>query len=210
MPKPALKALLRPQLATLKTAIADSRGAAAVGAASAGALAIGAAAIGRLAVKSAAVKRLEIDELVVRRLQVDAHGAVTRAAVDEWVAGYERAWRTAGTAPLAALFTPEATYSPGPYEPTVRGLAAIGDFWEHGRESADEVFSLRAETVAVDGRAAVVRTEVAYEIPAQREYRNLWLLRFADDGRVEAFEEWPFHPERRVTATPSDRTAPKD
>jgi len=200
MTKPGLKELLRPQLATLKTAIAESRGAAAVGAASAGALAIGAAAIGRLAVKSAAVKRLEIDELVVRRLQVDARGAVTRAAVEEWVAGYEQAWRTAGTARLAALFTAEATYSPGPYEPTLRGLAAIGEFWEAGRESADEVFTLRAEPVALDDRTAVVRTEVSYEIPARREYRNLWLLRFADDGRVEAFEEWPFHPERRVSA----------
>lgn len=198
--RPDLVSMLRPQLGTFKTAIAESRGAAAVGAASAGALAIGAAAIGRLAVKNGAIRRLEIDELVVRRLQVDARGVVTRDAVAAWVDGYERAWRSAGTAQLAALFTAEATYSPGPYEPTVRGLTAIGEFWEATREGAEEVFTLRSEPLAIDGATALVRTEVSYEIPARSEYRNLWLIRFADDGRAAAFEEWPFHPGQPISA----------
>jgi hypothetical protein len=124
----------------------------------------------------------------------------TRAQVIDWVDGYERAWRTAGTAPLAALFTAAATYSPGPYEPTVHGLAAIGDFWEATRDGADEAFTLRAEPIAVDTATAVVRTEVVYPSPERQEYRNLWVLSFAADGRVAAFEEWPFHPGQPITA----------
>jgi len=38
-----------------------------------------------------------------------------RAEVTAWVAGYERAWRTPGTDALDGLFTPDATYSQGPY-----------------------------------------------------------------------------------------------
>ena len=28
-------------------------------------------------------------------------------------------------------------------------------------------------------------------------WRDLWVLRFGDDGRVAEFEEWPFAPEQR-------------
>jgi len=33
-----------------------------------------------------------------------------------------------------------------------------------------------------------------------QEYRDLWLLRFAADGRVEHFEEWVYWPDRPSTA----------
>jgi hypothetical protein len=207
MARPELISLLRPRVTATRATLADARGAsavgtlragaAAVGASAVGAFAVGAAAVGRLAIKRAAVKRLEIDELVVRRLQVDARGGVTRERVADWVAGYERAWRTPGTDALLQLFTPKATYSPGPFAPTLRGLPAIAEFWEAGRESADDAFTLTIEPVAVDDATAVVQTEVDYVgIPESRQYRNLWVLAFAPDGRVQAFEEWPFRPER--------------
>ncbi len=136
----------------------------------------------------------------MRRLQVDARGAVTRASRRRLGRRLRARLAQRRHRPLAALFTAEATYSPGPYEPTRRGLAAIGVFWEQTREGADEVFTLRSEPLAIDGATALVRTEVSYEIPARNEYRNLWLIRFADDGRAEAFEEWPFHPEQPISA----------
>jgi hypothetical protein len=33
-----------------------------------------------------------------------------------------------------------------------------------------------------------------------REYRDLWVMRFAPDGRVEDFEEWVYWPGRAYTA----------
>ena len=36
----------------------------------------------------------------------------------------------------------------------------------------------------------MVRLEVRYGKPVRQEYRDLWVLRFAADGRVEDFEEW--------------------
>ena len=114
--------------------------------------------------------------------------------MDAWVAGYERAWRTPGTERLPELFTDEVTYLFDPYEEPVRGLAALAPWWEEGRDGPDEVFTMTADVIAVDGDVAVVRAEVAYGEPVRQEYRDLWVVRFGPDGRCLAFEEWPFWP----------------
>ncbi len=117
-----------------------------------------------------------------------------RGRVTEWVAGYERAWRAAGTGGLAALFTPDAVYQQAPYEEPVIGLPAIARMWDAERDGADEVFRMSSDVVAVDGDVAVVRVEVSYGDPVRQEYRDLWVIRFTDDGRCVSFEEWPFWP----------------
>lgn len=177
---------------------AMARGASAFGAAAVGALAIGRAAIGRIAVGKASVKRLEIEELVVGRLQIDAGGAITRAQVAAWLAAYERAWRTPGTEALAELFVPDATYSPGPFAPTLSGLPAIDAFWAAERAGPDEPFRMRSELIAIEGDVGVARVEVDYERPKPIGYRDLWVIAFAPDGRCRAFEEWPFAPDQRI------------
>jgi ketosteroid isomerase-like protein len=126
---------------------------------------------------------------------VRQHGDVTdRATVSRWLAGYEAAWRAPGTDGLAALFSGEATYLQSPYEPPVNGLDAIGRMWEDERDGPEEVFTLATEILAVDGPAAVVRAEVHYGDPPHQEYRDLWIIRFASDGRCVWFEEWPYWP----------------
>lgn len=118
-----------------------------------------------------------------------------RDGVAAWVAAYERAWRSAGTGALAGLFAPDATYRQGPYDEPVTGLPAIARMWEAERAGPTEVFHMTSEVVAVDGDTAVVRVEVWYGDPVQQEFRDLWVIRFAADGRCAAFEEWPFAPD---------------
>jgi ketosteroid isomerase-like protein len=125
---------------------------------------------------------------------------IDRAAVDRWVAGYEAAWRAPGTESLGSLFTEDATYLQSPYQAAVQGLAAIRQMWEAERDGPDEVFTLATDTLAVDGPIAVVRAEVRYGDPLRQEYRDLWVLRFADDGRCTWFEEWPYWPGRPYSA----------
>ena len=123
------------------------------------------------------------------------HGDVTdRGTVSRWLAGYEAAWRAAGTGGLAGLFTSDATYLQSPYEAPVTGLDAIGRMWEDEREGPDEAFTLATEILAVDGPTAVVRAEVHYGDPPLQEYRDLWIIRLAEDGRCRWFEEWPYWP----------------
>lgn len=119
-----------------------------------------------------------------------------------WVAAYERAWRTPGTAALAGLFSPDATYRTGPYDYVVTGLPAIERLWEAEREGPDEVFRMERELVVADGGVAVLRVEVWYGEPVRQEYRDLWIVRFAPDGRCAAFEEWPFWPGQPHMADP--------
>lgn len=125
-----------------------------------------------------------------------------RDRVAAWVAAYERAWRTPGTAALADVFASDATYRQGPYEEPVVGLAAIARMWEDTREGPDEVFRMTSDVVAVDGDTAVVRVEVHYGDPVNQEYRDLWVVRLGGDGRCRAFEEWPFWPGQPFTAHP--------
>jgi ketosteroid isomerase-like protein len=111
-----------------------------------------------------------------------------------WIDGYERAWRTPGTAGLADLFAPDATYRHSPYAEAVVGLEALARSWEAERDGPDEVFTMTREVVAVDGDTGVARVVVRYGDPLRQEYTDLWVVRFASDGRAREFEEWPFWP----------------
>jgi SnoaL-like domain len=127
-------------------------------------------------------------------------GNMNRSDVERWVDGYERAWRTAGTGGLGDLFSPDASYLPSPWAAPVEGLAAISRFWEDEREGPDEPFTMAPEILAVDGATAVVRVSVDYDqgqATAAQRWRDLWVIRFDDDGRCVAFEEWPFAPGQR-------------
>jgi ketosteroid isomerase-like protein len=123
----------------------------------------------------------------------------SREDVQRWVAGYEAAWRAAGSDGLPALFAEEARYLQSPYAEPITGIAAISEMWEAERDGPDEVFTIETETVAVEGDTAVVRALVRYGDPLQHEYSDLWLLRFDDSGRCSSFEEWAYWPERPWT-----------
>ncbi|MEV6429441.1 nuclear transport factor 2 family protein [Nocardia sp. NPDC051463] len=116
------------------------------------------------------------------------------SAVEEWVACYERAWRTPGTRELGELFAADVGYQMSPWSEPVVGLVALEAFWEAGRDGPDEVFTMRSEIVAVDGSTAVVRVAVEYARDQPSRWRDLWVLRFDPDGRCVWFEEWPFAP----------------
>ncbi|MEV6693596.1 nuclear transport factor 2 family protein [Micromonospora sp. NPDC051196] len=122
-----------------------------------------------------------------------------RKQVAAWIAAYEHAWRTPGTQMLATLFTAQASYQQGPYREPVVGLPAIARMWEAERDGPGEVFQMTSEVVAVEGDTAVARLEVRYGDPVDQEYRDLWIMRFAEDGRCGSFEEWPFWPAQPTT-----------
>jgi ketosteroid isomerase-like protein len=129
-------------------------------------------------------------------MRTESAGQVGRDQVAAWLRAYEQAWRLPGTAALAGLFTEDATYQQGPYEHVITGLPAIADMWEDERDGPAEVFRMTSQIVAVDADTAVVRVEVWYGDRVTQEFRDLWVIRFAADGRCAAYEEWPFWPDR--------------
>jgi hypothetical protein len=120
-----------------------------------------------------------------------------RDQVMEWVDGYIRGWHAEDPTAVPRLFTEDVQYRVSPYAEPIVGHAGLQDFW---LDDAGRIFTARAEPVAVEGRRAVVRVEVGYGDPVEQEYRDLWLLNFAEDGRVEDFEEWAYWPEKPYTA----------
>jgi hypothetical protein len=121
-----------------------------------------------------------------------------RNQVMRWVDGYITAWRDEDAGGVERLFTEDAHYRASPYEEPEVGHQAIKAFW---LDDAGEVFTAAAEPFAVDGQQAVVRVEVRYGEPVRQEYRDLWLLKFAEDGRVCDFEEWAYWPGKPYTAS---------
>jgi SnoaL-like protein len=79
---------------------------------------------------------------------------VDRAQLTDWIAAYERAWRTPGTEVLAELFTEDADYSTAPYENPHVGLDAIAAMWDAERIGPDEAFEMTSQVVAVEGDTA--------------------------------------------------------
>ena len=115
----------------------------------------------------------------------------------EWVDGYIRGWHAEDPTAVTRLFTEDVRYRVSPYSEPIVGHAGLQGFW---LDDAGRIFTARAEPFAVDGRRAVVRVEVGYGDPVEQEYRDLWLLHFAEDGRVDDFEEWAYWPDKPYTA----------
>jgi hypothetical protein len=138
-----------------------------------------------------------IDRSRERRERCATVAGMDRTSVMAWVRGYEVAWRDGDSAAVTRLFTEDARYRRSPYEKSQVGHPAIRAFWS---EDDGRSFTMSAEVIAVDGRNAVVRLEVRYLEPVHQEYRDLWVLRFAEDGRVEDFEEWAYWPDRPYAA----------
>ena len=140
-------------------------------------------------------------------VDVNQNDGMDRDDVMQWIDRYERAWRDGDLDAVGEIFSAEAHYRTSPYEESMIGHAAIKAFWLDD----DDVFTMSASPVAVDGRDAVVRVEVRYGEPVRQEYRDLWVLRFDDDGRVEDFEEWAYWPDKPYTAqTPRPETSRED
>ena len=127
-----------------------------------------------------------------------------RTGLTRWMEAYEQAWRTAGTAALDRLFTPDATYRNAPFAKPVVGHQALAAFWEAERDGPDEPFTLRWEPVAVEGSVGVARVEVTYALPSPHVYRDLWIVTLEPDGRCSAFEEWPFFPGQPLSVDEAD------
>ena len=122
---------------------------------------------------------------------------MNRDDVVRWVDGYERSWRSPGTAHLADIFSADVEYRPSPWREAVQGLEALARFWETGRDGPDEPFTMTSTVVAVDSDTAVVRLAVEYFGTDRSLWRDLWVLDFDASGRCRVFEEWPFAPGQR-------------
>ena len=118
--------------------------------------------------------------------------AAERAAVESWLAAYQRAWGTDDPEDVAALFTEDAIYSPWPFSKPWEGRDAIVAKWIERGDSKNP-WTFDGEVLAVDGDTGVIKgltTYPAHDDEAEDAYSNIWVVRLAPDGRARSFAEW--------------------
>jgi ketosteroid isomerase-like protein len=119
------------------------------------------------------------------------------AAFQAWLDRYIGAWRTGDADDISALFSPDATYSYGPYREPVSGRDAIVADWTTDRDAPGS-WEAEYRPVAVDGNVAVATGESRYT--NGRTYSNIFVCRFDDEGRCSDFREWFMeHPDNPKT-----------
>jgi ketosteroid isomerase-like protein len=115
-------------------------------------------------------------------------------AVQQWLDAYVSAWRANAREPIAALFTDDVVYRYRPYggeRNASVGLEALVRDWLEQPDAPDS-WTAHYEPFAVDGDRAVATgwsRYVASDAGPERTYHNVFLLRFASDGRCAEFTE---------------------
>jgi hypothetical protein len=127
--------------------------------------------------------------------RADSVRAIDHPTFQRWLDAYIEAWRTYDERAIADLFSEDARYRYRPWDEgdeVLEGRAAIVASW---RGDQDEPGTWTAEYApwAVDGARAVAVGVSRYFAPdgstVEREYHNVFLCHFDDDGRCSEFTE---------------------
>jgi len=109
-------------------------------------------------------------------------------ALTPWMEKYQRAWESNDPADIETLFTESAEYRTEPYADPWTGHSEIVDGWIEAKDDPGEaVFTWTPVVSTAD--LGIAQAETVYESRGTT-YSNLWVIRFAPDGRATSFTEW--------------------
>jgi hypothetical protein len=116
-----------------------------------------------------------------------------RTAVSAWLDAYVAAWKSYDPAAIGDLFTADAAYAYSPFDEPIRGREAIVASWLD-QPDAPGTYDARYEPVAIEGGLAIATGRSRYVeadgTTPRDEFDNVFLLRFAADGRCAEYREW--------------------
>jgi hypothetical protein len=116
-----------------------------------------------------------------------------RVAFGAWLVRYVDAWRLNDPTAIGDLFSLDVRYAFDPFSEAVVGRPAVVEAW---LADADEPGSWEAdyEVLAVDGDTYVAHGRTRYltddRADVDREFANVFVCRFDDEGRCREFTEW--------------------
>jgi hypothetical protein len=108
--------------------------------------------------------------------------------LDDWMDGYVLAWSTNDAGHISALFTPTAVYDPQTADGEWEGLDEIIERWQEIDDQEDNWDFEWMPLVETDELAVVTGRTRYYDPPAS--FRNLFVIRFDEEGRCYDFTEW--------------------
>jgi ketosteroid isomerase-like protein len=117
---------------------------------------------------------------------------LTTAALEKWLAGYERAWESRDAARAAELFTPTASYHEMPFDAPKTGQAGIREYWSSVTADQRDV-DFKSQVISVTGRTGVAHwsaTFTAASTGARVELDGVFVLTFDANGRCSELREW--------------------
>jgi hypothetical protein len=106
---------------------------------------------------------------------------------DRWMRGYQSAWASNEPDDIRTLFTDDATYRTEPYAAPWQGADAIVDGW---LDLADGPGAFTFEWAPLVETPDVTVVQGTTRYAGGPVYSNLWVIRFAPDGRATEFTEW--------------------
>lgn len=108
--------------------------------------------------------------------------------LDDWMDGYVTAWASNDPEMITALFTADAVYDPQTAEGERHGIEEILEFWLDRNDQEDN-WDFEWLPLIENEELAVITGATTYLDPPLT-FRNLFVIRFAPDGRCHDFTEW--------------------
>jgi hypothetical protein len=121
--------------------------------------------------------------------------AIDRQTVSRWLTEYVKAWHSYDPQAIGDLFSEDASYAWHPWDEgddVVRGREQIVAAWLRDKDPPG-TYQAEYAPLAVEGDVAVASGRSRYFDSSgalEREYDNVFVMRFDAQGRCTAFTEW--------------------
>jgi uncharacterized protein (TIGR02246 family) len=117
---------------------------------------------------------------------------LTPAALEAWLARYERAWEERDPKQAAALFTENAPYHEMPFDAPKAGRTGIRDYWTTVTADQRNV-DFRSQVIAVNGQTGVARWSASLTLASNGmrvDLDGVFVLTFNGSGLCSELREW--------------------
>ncbi len=110
--------------------------------------------------------------------------------LEEWIAGYARAWERGDDQAIEELFSEQATYRSSPFREPARGHDEIRSYWRRATGSQRETRVRTGRPIIEGSRVAVEWWTTMIDEGEEVTLPGCLLLQFEPDGRCSDLREY--------------------